>query len=111
MPGSAVATFKFKAPVKDKDYELGHLEIAFVSRYTNLPSSDYFNQFIDLTFNDRLAIPDSDQLSQTQGNLSISVLPVHGFTTFKRLELALFRHSGKSRISVRSWIGAVVVAH
>ena len=87
--------FVLNFAVTDSDIAIGHVEIAFVNRYTQLPASDYLNQFIDLKHDLDIVVPDGDQLFRTQGNRSADRYKLHGFTTFKRIERAIYRHSGR----------------
>ena len=99
-PGSDKGGFSLNFALTAADRAAGHVEIAFVNRYSGLPASDYFNQFIDLDA--RLEIPDEEQLFRTQGNRSAERYRLHGYTTYKRLELVLYRHSGRKLQDFRS---------
>jgi 2-polyprenyl-3-methyl-5-hydroxy-6-metoxy-1,4-benzoquinol methylase len=92
-PGSSSAGFYLELAPTEADEAMGHIEIAFVNKYSRLPASDFFNQFVDLT--SQIEIPGEDQLFRTQGNRSAERYKLHGYTTYKRLELALYRHSGR----------------
>jgi 2-polyprenyl-3-methyl-5-hydroxy-6-metoxy-1,4-benzoquinol methylase len=94
--GSGRAGFTLEFQITRADRDKGLLEIVFANRYTRLPTSDYFNQYIDLEHERNLRIPGDDQLFRTQGNRSSDRYRLHGFTTFKRIERALYRHSGRS---------------
>jgi hypothetical protein len=78
--------------ITESDRARGYLEITFANKHTRLPTSDHFNQYIDLQGAFELQIPDDDQLFRTQGNRSSDRYKLHGFTTFKR----------------RYWIGGAV---
>lgn len=94
-PGSDTGGFILEFAITPADRSAGDIEIAFVNRWSKLPASAFFNQFIDLD-DERIALPDEDQLFRTQGNRSAERYKLHGYTTYKRIELACYKHSGRT---------------
>jgi 2-polyprenyl-3-methyl-5-hydroxy-6-metoxy-1,4-benzoquinol methylase/uncharacterized protein YbaR (Trm112 family) len=95
MPRAEDSGFVCRAAIsKEAIFAKGYAILKCVDRETRQSFNNEHDLYYDVAVSELLPIPDADRRKRVQGSDSESVFLLEGFTTYKRLELALNRTLG-----------------
>lgn len=101
-PGSETAAFRCQTPASwAQDFKEGYATLKFIHRQSNLPVREEHNWYYP---DDRKLpeLPDNPRRARVAGNASAEFFRMDGYSTFKKLDLALQKTQSKSIGEFRS---------